>query len=190
MYLNASSLKGVSSMKLHRDLGITQKSAWYMAHRLREGMASIQMTFAGPIEVDEAYFGGKERNKHANKRSRLGRGPSGKTAVVGAKDRATNQVQAEVIASVDKDTLSNFVDKYAHESATVYTDGSTAYKGRKNHECVRQQYWRVRAWASPHQRRGELLGRIKMRVLRHLSSHAPQTPAPLRLGVCRPTQLP
>lgn len=66
MYLHASSLKGVSSMKLHRDLGVTQKSAWYMAHRLREGMASIQMTFSGPVEVDEAYFGGKERNKYAN----------------------------------------------------------------------------------------------------------------------------
>ncbi len=137
MYLHASSLKGVSSMKLHRDIGITQKSAWFMSHRLREGMSSIQKNFIGPVEIDESYFGGKERNKHNRKKAKLGRGPVGKTAVVGAKDRATNLVQAEVVMSVDKEILNNFVDQHTDESATIYTDGSTAYRGRKNHEYVR-----------------------------------------------------
>ena len=139
MYLHTSSLKGVSSMKLHRDLGITQKSAWYMAHRLREDMESIQMTFTGPVEVNETYFGGKERNKRNSKKANLGRGPVGKTAVVGAKDRATKRVQEEVVTSVNRQTLNNFVDQHADESATLYTDGSTAYKGRKNHEYARHR---------------------------------------------------
>ena len=85
IYVLSTSLKGVSSMKLHRDLQITQKSAWFLAHRIREWFNSDDSNFAGPVEVDEAYFGGRDRNKHASKRRGI-RGPSGKTAVVGMKD--------------------------------------------------------------------------------------------------------
>ena len=77
-YLYMTNLKGVSSMKLHRDLGITQKSAWHMAHRIRETLAVTGNKFAGPVEVDETYIGGKERNKHADKKLNAGRGPVGK----------------------------------------------------------------------------------------------------------------
>lgn len=59
IYLNAASLKGVSSMKLHHDLKITQKSAWFMARRLREAFSSEAGVFVGSVEVDETYFGGK-----------------------------------------------------------------------------------------------------------------------------------
>ena len=62
IYLVATNLKGVSSMKLHRDLGISQKSAWYLAHRTREAWKEVGDPFAGPVEADEAYIGGKRKN--------------------------------------------------------------------------------------------------------------------------------
>ena len=76
MYLMVTSIKGVSSMKLHRDLGITQKSAWHLAHRIRKCWEHQYSIFAGPVEVDETYIGGLEKNKHAHKKLRAGRDQS------------------------------------------------------------------------------------------------------------------
>ena len=87
-YLFATNLKSVSSMKLHRELGITQKSAWHLAHRIRQAWnLDPEERFWGPVEVDETWFGGKRKNLPKQKRSQLkGRGPVGKTAVVGVKE--------------------------------------------------------------------------------------------------------
>ena len=112
IYLMSTNIKGTASMKLHRDLGVTQKTAWHMAHRIRETWTDDKGMFTGPVEVDETYFGGKEGNKHAKKKLHAGRGTVGKTAVVGAKDRETNTVKAEVAPLADGPALRGFVYKH------------------------------------------------------------------------------
>ena len=137
-YLFATNLKGVSSMKLYRDLGITQKTAWYMAHRIRQTLSADDDKFAGAVEVDETYIGGKEGNKHADRKLRAGRGTVGKTAVAGVRDRTTGRINAEVVEATDKGTLQNFVLRHTAPGATVYTDQASAYVGLpRPHEAVK-----------------------------------------------------
>ncbi len=143
IYLCLTSLKSVSSMKLHRDIGVSQRAAWFMLHRIREawGEDDDEEPFDGPVEVDETYMGGKRKNMSNAKRKELagtGRGAVGKTAVIGMKDRATNQVRAEVITETDGETLQDFVEENTEEDATVYTDEAAAYKRiERDHEAVK-----------------------------------------------------
>ena len=136
-YLMSTGIKGTSSMKLHRDLGITQKTAWHLAHRIRETWTDNTPSFAGPVEVDEAYIGGKNANKHQNKKIQNANGTIGKTAVVGMKDRKTNQVQAKVVEHTNQETLQGFVNARITPGAKVYTDEHGGYIGLENHEAVK-----------------------------------------------------
>ena len=138
-YLLTTGLKGQASMKLHRDLGITQKSAWHLAHRIRETWAKKNAPIVGPVEVDEAYLGGKRENMPKAKRKTLkGRGAVGKAIVAGAKDRASNQVSAAVVETADRKTLHNFIIERAAPDAKVYTDDYVVYRGMPfDHEAVR-----------------------------------------------------
>ena len=141
IYLCLTSLKSVSSMKLHRDIGVSQPAAWFMLHRIREAWVddSSDGNYAGPVEVDETYLGGKRSNMKAAKREALdGRGTKGKTPVVGIKDRASNRVRAKVVSRTDAKTLQAFVVEHADASATVYTDEAKAYRSLPyNHEAVK-----------------------------------------------------
>ena len=141
IYLLTTGIKGVSSMKLHRDLGITQKSAWHLAHRLREAWDNEQDLFSGPAEFDETYIGGKRKNMSNTKRKALkdtGRGGAGKAIIVGAKDRATNRISAARIENTDKETLHGFVVNRVTKDCVVYTDDHRGYSDLPyKHETVK-----------------------------------------------------
>ncbi len=138
IYLCSTSLKRVSSMKLHRDLGVTQRTAWFMLHRLRKAWEEESVEpFDGPVEMDETYIGGKRKNMSKSKREGLtGRGPVGKDAVVGIKDRDSNRVAATPIPSVNQESVGEMVSREVSSEATVYTDESSVYNKLDNHESV------------------------------------------------------
>lgn len=130
IYLLCTNLKGISSLKMHREIGISQKSAWHMVHRIREGLGIEEgdARFHGPVEVDEAYMGGKESNKHTRKKLRMGRGSVGKTAVVGIRTRNSGEVFARTVKSTDRNTLHGIIRKHVRKGDRVYTDEARAYK--------------------------------------------------------------
>ena len=129
-------------MKTYRDLGVTQKTAWFMNHRIRRAWKKEldSQLFSGPVECDETYVGGKRRNMSASKRKMLtGRGPSGKVAVAGIRDRATNKVKvkAKVVPNTMSETLGGFVIGNVIPGTRIYTDDATAYTHLPNHTSVK-----------------------------------------------------
>ena len=143
LYLYTANIKGVSSMRLHRELDISQKSAWYMLHRLRTASETGEELFSGPVEADEKYCGGRRANMSNAKRRELkeagfAQGPAGKTVVAGIKDRDTNKVVGKVVEKTDAATFQGFVKGHTEEGAQVYTDEATAYTGiDRPHETVK-----------------------------------------------------
>ena len=135
IYLEMTNLKGVSSMKLHRDINVSQKGAWFMLHRIREAWSGeLGKAFEGSVAIDGSMFGGRRANMSNAKRKELReagmrQGPQGKTIAIGAKNRETGKVAAKIITSVDGETLRGFVDRVSEPDATVYTDEARGCKG-------------------------------------------------------------
>ena len=127
VYQVVTGLKGVSAMKLHRDLGISYKTAWHLLHRIRKALESGELRMSGPVEVDETFVGGKEANKHESKRSRARGGVPDKAPIAGVKDRKTGKVSAKAIKNTDAATLRGFVRAHTIPGSRVYSDGHPAY---------------------------------------------------------------
>jgi len=148
IHLHMTSLKGVSSMKLHRDINVTQKTAWFMLQRIRETFrhGGGPELFDDPVEVDETFVGGLEANRHRKDRLNAGRGGVGKSTVAAVKDRETGKFLAKVVPDRKGETLRPFVEELTLFDTIVYTDGHAAHAGLDrlhgtvNHgvgECVR-----------------------------------------------------
>ncbi len=132
LYLISSSKKGISSLQLHRQLGITQKSAWFVLHRIREMLKDKkQEPLNNMVEVDETYIGGSVKNKHKKVRAELKKKPyshiANKATVVGLLERG-NKVRTYVWKS-ENITLKDMVAQHVDFNAVVFTDSLNAYKG-------------------------------------------------------------
>jgi transposase-like protein len=158
-WLICNAKNGISSYEIHRALGVTQKTAWFMMHRIR--LAMVTKSFmklgggGGPVEVDEAYIGGAPGNKHKSKRKletvtpdypwaserklhpHAGRGTE-KIAVFGMLDREARKVRAEIVPNVKREVLLNAILENVQPGGKVYSDAYPAYKSLKDLEFVHE----------------------------------------------------
>ncbi len=135
IYMMTTARKGIPSTQMARELGITQKSAWFLAQRIRETWLASQEASnndMGPhVEVDETYIGGKNKNRHADKKVK-GSGSHGKAAVLGIKAR-TGEVRAVHIPSVHQHVLHGYIARNVCPGSTVFTDSLPTYRGMRGY---------------------------------------------------------
>jgi transposase-like protein len=132
VWLAANSKNGISSHELGRALGVTQKSAWFMLHRIRLAMQTGSfLKFSGEVEVDETYIGGLARNMHRAERKRkiTGTGGHNKAKVVGMIERDSGAVRLRHVEKIDSQTLHGFIREGVETGSDLYTDTHRAYSG-------------------------------------------------------------
>jgi transposase-like protein len=130
MYLVVTARKGISSLQLAKEIGVTQKTAWFILGRLREACSAPDSIdkLKGIIEVDEAFFGGKEANKHESKKLHAGRGPVGKTAVLGMRERG-GRTRAQAVSQRTLDFIHGEIHANVEVGAQLYTDDHMVFNG-------------------------------------------------------------
>jgi transposase-like protein len=136
IWLITAAKNGISSYEIHRAIGVTQKTAWFMLHRIRLAMSSGSFAkLSGAVEVDETYVGGKVANMSKAKRSRMkgkSTGFAGKVAVLGLLERNTegsSRVRAKVIKNNKKPVLQNEVRNHVESGSSIYSDALASYTG-------------------------------------------------------------
>ena len=140
LFLVSTNLKSLSSMQLHRDISVTQRTAWHMVHQIRKALWSGDGNlFEGPVEVYEAYMGRKRCDLSNSKRKEQeGPGPVGKTEEVGMNDRDSDKVTTPVVSDMTSGTLQAFVDRRVVPDTTIYPDESTAYANMRDHDTLKR----------------------------------------------------
>ena len=122
LYLLTTSKKGISAADLGRKLGISRKSAWHLAHRIRETFDKDVAMFNGTVEADETYVGGIDRNRHRDKRGKP------KTPVIGIKERESGKVRLQIVRNVTSGVVQFWLGQTVGRAATLFTDGAPVYR--------------------------------------------------------------
>ncbi len=137
IYLMTTSRKGISSVQMAKEIGVTQKTAWFLDHRIREAYKQNGDLLGPVVEIDETYIGGLEKNKHAKKKIHAGRGGIGKQAVMGIKERS-GRVRAFPIDGTTQTDFHAAIKENVKSGSTVYTDSHKSYEGMEGfaHESV------------------------------------------------------
>ena len=146
MWMLANCKNGVSSYEIQRAVGVTQKSAWFMLHRIREAMKNKSIrklgSTGGPVEIDETFVGAKPKNMHAKRRAKLQTALRSwgdhKTAVMGMLDRDTREVRTKVIPTVKREVLEAEILRQVQGAGTIYTDGHVGYDGLKAQQFIHE----------------------------------------------------